>query len=539
MPPPKFRILVTDDIDAEGVGLLSADDRLVVDEVPTLPREEVLARIGEYDALIGRSATKISTELLERGTRLRVIGRAGVGVDNIAMDSATELGIAVINAPAGNTIAVAELVFGTLIGLLRNIPRATESMRAGRWDRADFLGSELKGRTLGIVGVGRIGSEVAVRAHAFGMSVVGYDPYIPEERFRALRVRSAPSLDALLDDSDIVTVHTPLTAETKGMIGAAELARLKPGGVVANIARGGIIDETALLEALDRGHLAGAVLDVYAAEPLAKDHPLRAAANVVLTPHIGASTAEAQRNVAVDVCRGVRDALVTGELSRSINVEWPGEGHWAELRPTIGLTDRAATLARALLADRGVRAVRRLSIRVGPELIGAGQLLLSAAAVGCLRGVLETDRLNLINARSLAEARGIELGVAEHADARHPTLIEVSIGGAAHEVVVAGVATSGAPPRITRIGQFHVDVAPRQTLIVLGNNDVPGVIGRVGTMLGNAGVNIAEYHQARLGGAQGGEALAAISVDGETPADLRHRLLELPDVLSASVVRFV
>ncbi|HKO17174.1 MAG TPA: hydroxyacid dehydrogenase, partial [Gemmatimonadaceae bacterium] len=330
-----YRLLVTDEIDPEGVQLLQAEPELQVDEVPTLPKQELLARIGDYDAIVGRSATRISDELLRGARRLKVIGRAGVGVDNIALDTATELGIAVINAPAGNTIAVAELFFGTTIGLLRHLPRAAQSMREGRWDRSQLLGSELKGRTLGIVGVGRIGSEIAARALAFGMDVVGCDPYIADDRFRALRIRRAPSLEALLEEADLVTVHTPLNDETRGLIGRRELALLHPGSYVVNMARGGIVDDQALMAALASGHLAGAVLDVYQTEPLPADHPIRSAPNVVLTPHIGASTMEAQRNVAVEACRAVRDALLHGELSRSINVAGgaAGDGRWRELQP--------------------------------------------------------------------------------------------------------------------------------------------------------------------------------------------------------------
>jgi len=531
-----LRILVTDAIDPEGVALLREESQFAIDELPTLPADALLARIGDYDALIGRSATRITDELLRRGKRLRVIGRAGVGVDNIALDAATELGVAVINAPAGNTNAVVELVFGSLIGLSRHIPSAAESMRAGRWDRSKLLGSELRGRTLGIIGVGRIGSEVAVRAHAFGMGVLGYDPYVNDERFRALRVRRTASLDELLDEADIVTIHTPLTSETEGMIGAVELKRLRDGAVVANLARGGIVVEDALLDALSSGHLRGAVLDVYTSEPLAADHPLRSAPNVLLMPHMGAQTAEAQRNVAVDVCRDVRDALLSGELSKSINVPWTNEGQWPELRTSIILTQRAATLARALLVDRGVRAPRRLSVRTGVELAAARDVLASAAALGVLRGVIETERLNLINARALAEARGIELAFGEISDPEQPTQIEISLDGGSQEMCVAGVAVPGSTPRISQIGAFHVDVAPRNTLIILTNKDVPGVIGRVGTLLGDAGVNIAEYHQARL--AQGGDALAAISVDNTVTPELRRRLLEIPEVLTATVVRF-
>jgi len=531
-----YRILVTDEVDPEGVALLTAEPSFIVDEVPTLPPAELLERIGDYDAFVGRSATRITRELLARATRLRVVGRAGVGVDNIAIDAATDLGIAIINAPAGNTVAVAELFFGAIIGLLRHLPAAATSMREGRWDRSKLLGSELKGRTLAIVGVGRIGSEVAARALAFGMNVAGYDPYVGDERFRALRIRRLATLEDALDEADVLTLHTPLNDETLGMIGKRELARLGSGAIACNLARGGIIDEDALVAALDAGQLGGAIVDAFSKEPLAPDHPLRRSPKVLLTPHLGASTAEAQVNVAVDACMAVRDALLHGELSRSINVAGAGTGDWRGLQPALTVTRRAAALARAILADRGVKSVQRLSLRCGPELASAADALLAAAAAGLLEGTTEVDRLNLINARSLAEARGIELHCAESGSLATPYTIQVSLGGGMQELAVAGVAPEGQPARLTRIGGFHVDVAPRDTLVILTNNDVPGVIGRVGTLLGDRGVNIAEYHQARL--AQGGEALAAISVDGAVAAGVREALLALPDVCSATIVHF-
>ncbi|HEY2025784.1 MAG TPA: phosphoglycerate dehydrogenase [Gemmatimonadaceae bacterium] len=531
-----FRILVTDDIDADGVALLTAEPSFIVDEVPTLPRDELLARIADYDAFVGRSATRITDDLLRRATRLRVVGRAGVGVDNIAIDTATALGVAVINAPAGNTIAVAELFFGALLGLLRHIPLAATSMREGRWDRAQLLGTELKGKTLAIIGVGRIGGEIATRALAFGMDVAGYDPFVSDDRFRALKIRRLATLEEALDVADVVTVHTPLTEETEGMIGRRELARLKSGAIVVNMARGGIVEESALAAALESGQLRGAIVDAFSKEPLAPDHPLRRAPNTLLTPHIGASSAEAQRNVAVDACAAVRDALLHGELSRSINVAGAGTGDWRELQPALHVTRRAAAVARAILADRGVRAVQRLSLRVGPELSGASAALLASAAAGVLEGTVDVERLNLINARSLAEARGMELSCSESASLGNDHAVQVSLSGGMQELAVTGAAPEGTPPRLTRIGGFHIDVAPRDTLVILTNNDVPGVIGRVGTVLGDNGVNIAEYHQARL--AQGGEALAAISVDGTVDPGVRESLLKLPDVSSATVVHF-
>jgi D-3-phosphoglycerate dehydrogenase / 2-oxoglutarate reductase len=530
-----YRVLVTDEIDAEGVGLLLAEPSLVVDEVPTLPKDELLARIADYDAIVGRSATRISSELLEKARRLKVVGRAGVGVDNIALDTATSLGIAVINAPAGNTNAVVELFFGAVISLLRHLPRADTSMHAGRWERSALLGAELKGRTLGIVGLGRIGGEIATRARAFEMNVVAYDPYIPRSRFEALRVQDGGSLDAVVDQSNVLTVHTPLTDETKGMIGRRELSRLPSRSIVVNMARGGIIDEDALIDALEGKQLMGAVIDAYEKEPLSPDHPLRKQSDVLLTPHIGASTTEAQRNVAVDVCIAVRDALLSGELSRSINVADVG-GQWADVEPALTLARRAAAVGRAILATQGTKAIQRIDVRAGSSLAAARSALVAAAARGVLEGTVEQERLNLINARAVAQARGIELSTTETPTQDSPYTIEVRLSGGMQEIAIAGSAPPGAAARLTRIAAFHVDIQPRDTLLILTNNDVPGVIGKVGTLLGEGGVNIAEYHQARL--AQGGQALAAVSVDGDVSEAIRESLLKLPDVLSAAVVCF-
>jgi D-3-phosphoglycerate dehydrogenase len=367
------------------------------------------------------------------------------------------------------------------------------------------------------------------------MNVVGYDPYIAQSRFEALRVQEMKSLENLLEQSNILTLHTPLNDETTGLIGKREIARLPQQAIVVNMARGGIVDETALLDALNRKHLLGAVIDAYEKEPLAPDHPLRTAPNVLLTPHIGASTMEAQRNVAVDVCIAVRDALLSGELSRSINVADVG-GQWAEVVPALTLARRAAAVGRAILATQGTRVVQRVDVRSGPALGAAKSALLASAARGLLEGTVEQERLNLINARSIAENRGIDLSTTETAAQDNPYSVEVRLSGGMQEIAIAGTAQPGLPPRLTRIGAFHVDVQPRDTLLILTNNDVPGVIGRVGTLLGEAGVNIAEYHQARL--AQGGQALAAVSVDGDVSETIRQSLLKLPDVSSAAVVCF-
>ncbi len=532
----RFRVLVTDEIDPEGVALLRADKSLDVTELPTTPAAQLAGIIGDYDAFVGRSATRIDSALLDHAGRLRIIGRAGVGTDNIDIPKATALGIAIINAPAGNTVAVAELFFGALISLLRHLPRAATSMADGRWERSSLLGTELRGRTLGIIGLGRIGAEVATRARAFGMNVSAFDPYVTDERFELLRASRAASLHDLLSTCDVITLHTPLTSETTAMIGEKELALLPAGAIVANMARGGIVAEGPLQEGLASGRLGGAILDVFTHEPLPADSPLRSLPNVLLTPHLGASTAEGQRNVAVDVCAAVRDALLNGELSRAINVVGGLDGRWEEIRPALVLVRRMAAIARAMLADSGARAVDQISLKLGRDLSEAGNLLAASAAAGALDAVIDGVRLNLVNARALADNRGIGLSVTTTMSEDHASSAQVILRCGAQETLVAGVAQPGSGPRLTRINGFIVDVTPRRTILVLTNADVPGVIGRVGTLLGDARVNIAEYHQARL--TEGGQALATVSVDGEITEDVRQQLLSLPDITSATVVDF-
>jgi D-3-phosphoglycerate dehydrogenase len=530
----RFRVLVTDEVDPRGVELLRAEPSLVVDERPTRPWQELRGEIGEYDAFVGRSATRLPAELLREAKRLQVIGRAGVGTDNIDLSAATALGIAVINAPSGNTIAVAELFFGALLSFVRHLPRAFESMRAGRWDRSDLLGTELSGRTIGIVGLGRIGGEVATRARGFNMTVVAYDPYIQRDRFELFRAERAERLTELLPRADVLTVHTPLTDETRGIIDADALARLPRGAIVTNFARGGIVDESALAAALGEDRLAGALLDVYTTEPLPADHPLRRAANVLLTPHLGASTVEGQRNVAVDVCIAVRDALLSGQLSGAVNLAGADRARWRDLRGALFLARQEAAIARAMLAERGTKAPEQLTLHYGRQFVGTDALLGSAAAEGLLAAIMSDDRVNIVNARERAAERGVAIATVPLQPTDDGQAVRVTVSGDGRQLSIGGTATPGASPRITRIGDFKVDVAPRRTLIVLTNADVPGVIGQVGTVLGSAGINIAEYHQARM--TQGGEALAAISVDGTVSEQVRRRLLEVASVRSATVI---
>jgi len=317
----QFDILVADAIALDALTPLSSDPRFNLTVKTGLKGDELRDAIAGADAVLVRSATKITRDSLSRADRLKVIGRAGVGVDTIDVDAATERRIPVLTAPAGNTVSAAELTMALLLALARRVPAADRSMRAGEWDRKSFNGVELYGKTLGLVGAGRIGGEVAVRARAFGMRVIVFDPFLNPDRATALGVETA-GLDEILERADVLSVHVPLTDETLGLIGEAQLAKLKPSAFVLNVARGGVVDEDALLKALQNKRLAGAALDVYSTEPLPADHPFRSLPNVVLTPHLGASTAEAQQNVAIEIAEAVRAALLDNDVSRAVNARW-------------------------------------------------------------------------------------------------------------------------------------------------------------------------------------------------------------------------
>jgi D-3-phosphoglycerate dehydrogenase / 2-oxoglutarate reductase len=531
MTDTRYRVLVTDEVDPEGLAVLRAEPEIEVVEVPTQAPDRLLEMIGQYDALIGRSATRISRELLDRGSRLRVVGRAGVGVDNVDLSRATELGIAVINAPGGNTVSVAELTFGVLLSLLRHIHTAAGSMREGEWRRSVLGGTELRGRTLAIVGLGRIGGEVARRGRGYGVKMVAYDPFVSQSRFEEMGVERAGTLNEALDRADVLTVHVPLTGETRGMIGAQELARLSPRAVVLNLARGGIIDEAALIEALRAGRVAAAGLDVFEKEPLAADHPLRTLPNVLLTPHLGASTAEAQKSVAIEACAAVRDALVTGDLSAALNAAGVGGAGWGDLRPLLDLAERLGRLGSALLPG-GLSAVE---LRYAGPREEAPRPLLLAALQGALRNVVDRRAINLVNAQHVANQRGIETAWTRVGGSRElGEEIELRLEAGDRGIRFGGALLGEQHGRITRIGAFRVDIAPRGTLVVLRNHDVPGVIGKVGTLLGSAGVNIAEYHQARL--QAGGEALAAVSIDTRLDGEVLRQLEDLPEVFDVRQV---
>jgi D-3-phosphoglycerate dehydrogenase len=528
---PTFRVLVADQIALDGLAPLRDDARFELIVKPGLKGAELADAIASADAVLVRSATQITRESLSRANGLKVIGRAGVGVDTIDVDAATERGIAVLTAPAGNTISAAELTLALTLALARRVSAADRSMKAGQWDRKSFSGTELYGKTLGLIGAGRIGGEVAKRARAFGMQVVAFDPFLIADRALALGIERA-ELDEVLRRADVVSLHVPLTDATAGLLGERELGLMKPTAVIVNAARGGVVREDALVRALKEKRLGGAALDVYEQEPLPADHPLRSLDNVVLTPHLGASTAEAQQNVAIEIAEAVRAALVDGDLSRAVNAPGLGGDEMRRLRPLLDLADRLGMLA-AALAEGGIA---RLEIRYAGAAANGLRLITATVVSGALSRVVGAGRVNTVNALHVASAHGIRVDQIR-LDSRDmfAEQLEVRATTDAGETRVAGALLGETHPRIVRIDDFRVDMVPRGTLLVLRNQDVPGVIGRVGTVLGNAGINIAGYHQARLGA--GGDALAVVSLDARVDASVLDALGKLPEVNSVRQVQ--
>jgi D-3-phosphoglycerate dehydrogenase len=403
-------------------------------------------------------------------------------------------------------------------------------VRSGEWKRAKFGGIELRGETLGLIGAGRIGGEVAAKAQAFGMRAVAYDPYLTDQRARELGIERVP-LEEVIRSADVLSLHVPLTPQTRGMLGSEQLAQMKKGAILVNVARGGVVDEDALAEALKSGHLGGAALDVYEQEPLQVDSPLRAAPNSVLTPHLGASTNEAQELVAVEIAKAVADALLHGDLSRALNAPAIGGEALRKLRPLLELATRLGRLGSAL-SPGGIRGV---DVRYAGAATDGLSAISAYALMGLLGAILGDDQVNFVNAAWLAAQRGI--GVSQHHLARrtdYTEFVEVVVRTEAGQTRAAGALLGDRYPRVVRIDDYHVDVEPRGSMLVIRNRDVPGVIGKVGTLLGEAGLNIAGYHQARL--SEGGQALAAVAVDGRVERDVMAKLKAMVDITDARLV---
>jgi D-3-phosphoglycerate dehydrogenase len=529
-----WRVVVADRVADSGLKLLAGTSEIEVVTVAGKPKDELDRALAGAHALIVRSETRVTADLLARAPHLRVVARAGTGVDTIDVHAATRRGIAVMNAPGANTVSAGEHALGLLLALVRRIPEAAAAMRRGDWDRKRFEGTELRGKTMGVVGLGRIGGHVAQLARAFGMSVVAHDPYLLPERAAELGVPLL-SLDDLLRVADVVTLHVALTDQTHHLINAERLRLMKPTAVLINTARGELVDEAALADAVREKRIGGAAIDVFSVEPLPADSPLRALDRVLLTPHLAASTAEAQERVAVEICSAVRDSLVSGDLSFAINVPGIGGGGAVlkRLAPLLDLSRRLGRLALAL-TDGPIKAVE---VAYGGKDEAAPRPVLMSALEGLL-SAMDAGPVSLVNAQVLAEEHGIQL--ARKTGAPEPgfeTSVGVKVDTVRGRVRVAGALVGNSHGRVVRIDDYHVDVAPEGWMLVMRNRDVPGVIGRVGTVLGGAGINIASYHQARRA-TPGQEALAAINVDQALKNGVLEELQRLPDVLDVRLAHF-
>jgi D-3-phosphoglycerate dehydrogenase len=514
------RILIADTLDPAGLSLFEKAGaevhQLTAEERPRLP--EILA---DFDALIVRSSTQATAELLRAGKKLKVVGRAGIGVDNVDVAAATELGILVVNAPTANLMSATEHTFALLLSLARRVPEADASMKAGEWNRK-LTGVELQGKTLGVIGFGRIGQKVADRARAFGMKILAYDPFLDAVAARKLEVELLP-LDEMLAQADVITFHTPLTKETRNLLNRERMAKMKKGALVVNCGRGGVIDEEALLEALESGHLGGAALDVFAEEP-PKDLRLVRHKKVVATPHLGAQTREAQERISIETAEMVVAALAGSMAVAAVNLPFRAVGGAAG--PFMALGESLGHMAGALL---GV-APQRLQVDVW----GMDESLRHPVTVAVLKGVLTPflgEAVNYVNAERVAEGRGIEVVRSTHSNARseYPQLVDVTLSAGGHSVELGGTLFGDGDARVVRFENYPLEFRPSGKLLVLENLDKPGVVGKVGTLLAEAEINIADIHLAR----RGQEALAVLRLDQEPTPELLEKLNALPEVKSA------
>jgi D-3-phosphoglycerate dehydrogenase len=511
--PGRARVLVREPIAEAGLELLRAQFDVVEDSDSDLD-----AIIGGFDAVVVRSATLLDARLIEKAERLKVIGRAGVGVDNVDVDAATRRGIVVCNAPESTVVSAAEHTIALLLALARNVPQSDAALRAGGWERGRFAGIELAGKTLGVVGLGRIGREVARRALGLGMRVVAYDPYVSPERFRELGVEHAPALEDVYREADAITLHLPLSEDTAGLIGREAIARMRDGVRLVNVARGGLVDEEALVDAIRRGKVAGAALDVFAQEPYSG--ALLELDEVVVTPHLAASTTEAQDRAGVIIAEQVAAALEGGLVQTAVNIPVVDQADLEVLGPYIPLASRLGRLAMALSTGRA----RRIVVAAhGPLSESDTRLLTVAALNGAFQDRVD-QAVNYVNAPLIARERGIEVSEQRFSASRHYiNLVRVVVAGDGEEVEVSGT-TVGPEHRLFLAGALgyaiDIELAPRMAF--LAYDDVPGVIGRVGTMFGEAGVNIANMAVSRTH--KGGKALMAFSIDSPAPPDLVERV---------------
>jgi D-3-phosphoglycerate dehydrogenase len=525
------RVLISDKLEAPGLDLLRQAG-FELDERHGLAGAALREAVRAADGLIVRSGTRVTAELLDDPGRLRAVVRAGVGVDNIDVAAATRRGIVVMNTPGGNTVSTAEHTVAMLLALARGIPAADASLRQGRWERGRFVGTQLAGKTLGVVGLGRVGREVARRAAGLDLAVVGFDPFLSPDKAAQLGIESVGSLDQLLPRCDFLTVHTPLTDETRGLVGAAELARLPRGARVLNCARGGIIDEGALAEALRSGHLAGAALDVYAQEPPPADHPLLGLPHVVLTPHLGASTVEAQASVAREAAQLLIDFLTRGVVQFAVNMAAVDRTELEGLRPYVDMARRLGLLHAQMCQG----AIRRAELGYRGEVARLDTRLITAAFTAGLLEFRLTQDVNVVNAALLARERGIEI-VEQSSSSKgdFSTLIRAEVFTDKKTYTAAGTLFGNQYLRLVNLGPFHLDTFMDGVMLLFTHRDVPGLIGYIGTIFGKHQVNIAQMTVGRQ--VPGGEAIAVLNLDSPPPEEALKEVRSHPQISSLSVVK--
>jgi D-3-phosphoglycerate dehydrogenase len=526
-----FRVLLSDALNPQGVEVFSRYPQLRVDIKTGLKPAELAEIIAPYHALVVRSSTRVTREVIERAEALRVIGRAGVGVDNIDLEAATRRGIVVMNSPLGNSVTTAEHALSMLMALARHIPAANAAVKAGRWERGKFTGVEVSNKTLGVIGLGNIGRIVAERAQGLKMKVIGYDPILTAEAAARIGVEMV-SLEQLYRRADFITVHAPLTKDTRGLVGAAAFAVMKPGVRIINCARGGIVDEQALCEALRSGKVAGAALDVFVEEPPPKDHPLLRFDNVIATPHLGAATDEAQIQVSIDIAQQIAEFLLEGVIRHSVNMPALSPKELETLGPHLRLAERLGRLAAQLIDE----APAQITVGLGGEAAGLKAEPITAAALkGLLSGFLDQE-FNYVSAPFIARERGISVTESrsrETTDYVNTLTLSVRTAAGMHEVAGAVIGNRGL--RLIRIDGYRVEAVPEGYFLMLHNRDVPGVVGAVGSMLGQAGINIAGLELGR--DRVGGTALSLVEVDQPVPPEVLERLKTLPAITAAALLK--
>jgi D-3-phosphoglycerate dehydrogenase len=533
-----MKILVCDPISPKGIELLQQRPEFNVVVLPKpLPEAELIPLVADVVALVVRSETKVKAKVIEAAKQLRVVGRAGVGVDNVDIEAATKHGVVVMNTPGGNTVTTAELTFSLILSLARKVPQAHASMIGGKWDRKDLgkFGMELQGKTLGVLGLGRIGTEVAKRAIAFGMKVIAYDPYLTEDRAKAVGAELAPDLDAVYRVADFITVHMLATKETKDMLNAAAFAKMKPGVKIVNCARGEIVNEADLIAALESNKVAGAALDVFSVEPLPADHPFRKQPNLILTPHLGASTEEAQEKCGIEVAEVIAAYLLTGEVRNAVNLPYLDAKTSEQVKPYLPLGEALGKLL-AQLAPAGAD---KLHVTYGGNAKNLTNIDPVTRAV--IRGFLSTSNLkdvNNVNVRSVAQSIGITV---EEKKSDEPVTfnewVHVQVFKGTEKLISAGGTFFGSPnnPRIVRLYSQPVEIPASGTLLLLNNSDKPGIVGHLGTILGKHKVNIASMSLGR--DVVGGKALTVLSLDSVPPQAVLDELKQDANISNVKVVK--